>query len=104
MPMDFILDVVEGDPVSVLRTYPWQAADWYQQRQQIKESVGRRRLSIFAEKEISEGISRKRRDNVLSLASSGRRYLPRMEYESVCEVELPKSRQEHDAFAALGGV
>ena len=104
LPVDFILDVVEGEPVSVLRDFPWQAADWYQKKEQLKDNTGRQRLSIFAEKDIDGGIGRRRRDHVVSLASSGRRYLPRMEYETFCEIAMPKSRQEHDAFAALGGI
>ena len=104
LPVDFILDVVEGEPVSVLRDFPWQAADWYQKKEQLKDNAGRQRLSIFAEKDIDGGIGRRRRDHVVSLASSGRRYLPRMEYETFCEVVMPQSRQEHDAFAALGGI
>lgn len=104
LPVDFILDVVEGEPVSVLCDFPWQAADWYQQKEQLKDNAGRQRLSIFAEKDIDGGIGRRRRDHVVSLASSGRRYLPRMEYETFCEIAMPKSRQEHDAFAALGGI
>ena len=104
LPVDFILDVVEGEPVSVLRDFPWQAADWYQKKEQLKDNTGRQRLSIFAEKDIDGGIVRRRRDHVVSLASSGRRYLPRMEYETFCEIAMPKSRQEHDAFAALGGI
>lgn len=104
LPVDFILDVVEGEPVSVLRDFPWQAADWYQKKEQLKDNTGRQRLSIFAEKDIDGGIGRRRRDHVVSLASSGRRYLPRMEYETFCEVVMPQSRQEHDAFAALGGI
>lgn len=104
LPVDFILDVVEGEPVSVLCDFPWQAADWYQKKEQLKNNTGRQRLSIFAEKDIEGGIGRRRRDHVVSLASSGRRYLPRMEYETFCEIAMPKSRQEHDAFAALGGI
>ena len=104
LPVDFILDVVEGEPVSVLCDFPWQAADWYQQKEQLKDNAGCQRLSIFAEKDIDGGIGRRRRDHVVSLASSGRRYLPRMEYETFCEVVMPQSRQEHDAFAALGGI
>ena len=104
LPVDFILDVVEGEPVSVLRDFPWQAADWYQKKEQLKDNAGCQRLSIFAEKNIDGGIGRRRRDHVVSLDSSGRRYLPRMEYESFCEIAMPQSRQEHDAFAALGGI
>ena len=104
LPVDFILGVVEGDPVSVLRDFPWQAAEWYKKREQLKANVGRRRLSIFAEKDIDGGIGRQRRDHVVSLAGSGRRYLPRMEYEMFCEIEIPQLKQEHDAFAALGGI
>ena len=100
LPMDFLLDVVEGNPLSVLCSFPWQAADWYQKKEQLKDNAGRQRLSIFAEKDIDGGIGRRRRDHVVSLASSGRRYLPRMEYETFCEIAMPQSKQEHDAFAA----
>lgn len=102
LPMDFLLDVVEGDPVSVLCALPWQAAKWYQEKEKRKNN-GRKRLSIFAEREIAGSIARTRRDHVLSLAASGRRYLTRMEYESVCEIKIPGAEQTHDAFAALGG-
>ena len=102
LPVDFLLGVVEGEPVSVLCNLPWQAADWYQAREKQRSS-GRKRLSVFAENETSGSIARTRRDHVLSLAASGRRYLTRMEYETVCEIEIPESEQTHDAFAALGG-
>lgn len=104
LTMDFILEVVEGEPVSVLYALPWQAANWYKQIEQNKGNAACKHLSIYTEKKIAGGISRKRRDHVVSLANSGRRYLPRMEYETVCEIELPQSKPEHDAFAALGGM
>lgn len=103
LPVDFILDIVDGEPVSALRAFPWQAADWYKRREQARAAAGKR-LSIFAETEVAGGISRRRRDHVLSLANSGRRYVSRMEYETACDMELQQLNQEHDAFAALGGM
>lgn len=102
LPLDFLLDVVEGEPISVLRTFPWQAADWYKKKEQGKENP-RKRLSIFTEKTYTGSIAKTRRDHVLSLAASGRHYLTRIEYESVCEIEIPKRNQDHDVFAAIGG-
>lgn len=102
LPIDFLLGIVEGDPVSALYNLPWQAAGWYQAKEKQRSS-GRKRLSVFAENETSGSIARTRRDHVLSLAASGRRYLTRMEYETVYEIEIPESEQVHDAFAALGG-
>lgn len=103
LPMDFLLDVIDGDPLSVLRSFPWQAADWYK-RQEQRKGTGSKRLSIFTEKPAVGSVSRRRRDNVLSLSTSGRRYLARMEQEMVCEIKIAEIHQEHDAFDALGGV
>lgn len=103
LPMDFLLDVVEGDPLSVLFSFPWQAADWYKKQEQRK-GVGSKWFSIFTETSVRESVSRLRRDHVLSLAASGRRYLARMEQETLCEVGIEENHQEHDAFDALGGV
>lgn len=102
LPLDFVLAVVEEEPLTVLRTYPWQAAKWYQQRA-AKHSEDRKRLSIFSDQAIAGSVSLMRRDQVVSLAATGRRYLPRLEYKSVCEIAIPKLETEHDAFAALGG-
>lgn len=103
LPMDFLLDVVEGNPLSVLCSFPWQAADWYK-RQEQRKGVGNKRLSIFTETSVRRSVSKPRRDHVLSLAASGRHYLARMEQETVCEVGIEENHREHDAFDALGGV
>ncbi len=102
LPLDFVLAVVEEDPLTVLRTYPWQAAKWYQRRV-AKHSEDRKRLSIFLDQAIAGSVSLMRRDQVVALAATGRRYLPRLKYKSVCEIAIPKLENEHDAFAALGG-
>lgn len=73
-------------------------------KEQLKDNAGCQHISIFAERDIEGGVGRRRRDHVVALASSGRRYLPRMEYETFCEIAMSQSRQEHDAFAALGGI
>ena len=103
LPMDFLLDVVDGEPLAVLCSFPWQAADWYK-RQELRKGAGSKRLSVFTENRIMGSVSRPRRDHVLSLAASGRHYLARMEQETVCEIGINETHQEHDAFDALGGV
>lgn len=103
LPMDFLLDVVEGEPLAVLCSFPWQAADWYK-RQELRKGAGSKRLSVFTENRIMGSVSRPRRDHVLSLAASGRHYLARMEQETICEIGINETHQEHDAFDALGGV
>lgn len=102
LPLDFVLAVVEEDPLTALRTYPWQAAKWYQRRV-AKHSEDRKRLSIFSDQAIAGSVSLMRRDKVVALAATGRRYLPRLEYKSVCEIAIPKLENEHDAFTAFGG-
>ena len=102
LPLDFVLAVVEEDPLTALRTYPWQAAKWYQRRV-AKHSEDRKRLSIFSDQAIAGSVSLMRRDQVVALAATGRRYLPRLEYKSVWEIAIPKLENEHDAFTAFGG-
>lgn len=103
LPVDFLLGIVDDAPMSVLCSFPWQAADWYKKKEQNQENT-RKRLSVFTESRMDGSVSKLRRDHVLSLAASGRRYLPRLEYECVCEIEIPELKQDHDAFAAVGGV
>ena len=103
LPMDFLLDVVEGDPLSVLCSFPWQASRLVQKQEQRK-GVGSKRLSIFTETPVRRSVSKPRRDHVLSLSASGRHYLARMEQETVCEIGINETHQEHNAFDALGGV
>lgn len=103
LPVDFLIDVVEGNPFSVLCSFPWQAADWYKRKVQRK-GIGSKHLTIFTETPVMGSVSRPRRDYVLSLAASGRHYLARMEQETVCEVGIAETPQEHNAFDALGGV
>lgn len=102
LPVDFFLGVKEGDPLGVLEQEPWHASRWYQRAQQ-KHAPLRQRLSIYIEGERPGGVTRYRRDHLLSLSHKGRRYTERLEGEKVIEVEIPNMNSEHDAFGALGG-
>ena len=58
---DLFLDVIDTDPVTALKTYPWQAADWYKKK-------NTNRLQIFADETLINGGSvRIRNDEVVNM-------------------------------------
>lgn len=103
LPIDFVLAVRDEDVIAALRSIPWQAAGWYKWKQNTED--GSKRLSVYAEAFLQNGIERIRKDQVVSLSHRGRRYVDRIETESAMLIEADGGvRKEHDAFSALRGV
>lgn len=105
---DFIQGVFDGDPVAVLRQYPWQASERYQRRHPEIQS-----LEIYADSSLANNAaSQMRRDHVISFSQENRRFGFRAEVHLDCPVIRKTSASniskddldpEHDAFSAVGG-
>lgn len=95
---DLFLTATDEDVITALKTYPWQAASWYQKRHTAD-------MEIYADADLLPGGNASyRSDHVASFSNRGRRYGLRS--EGRIWVHLPANHEnlypEHDAFGALG--
>ncbi len=99
---DLFQGVVDGNAITVLKEYPWQAAEWYRKRHHEK-------IHIYADATlIPEAANRIRNDEAKSFSQKkGRKFSPRMEAHTVIDA-FPEEAgasgkfREHDAFGAIG--
>lgn len=99
---DLFQGVVDGNAITVLKEYPWQAAEWYRKRHHEK-------IHIYADATlIPEAATRIRNDEAKSFSQKkGRKFSPRMEAHTVIDA-FPEEAgasgkfREHDAFGAIG--
>lgn len=99
---DLFQGVVDGNAITVLKEYPWQAAEWYRKRH-------REKIHIYADATlIPEAATRIRNDEAKSFSQKkGRKFSPRMEAHTVIDA-FPEEAgasgkfREHDAFGAIG--
>lgn len=99
---DLFQGVVDGNAITVLKEYPWQAAEWYRKRHHEK-------IHIYADATlIPEEATRIRNDEAKSFSQKkGRKFSPRMEAHTVIDA-FPEEAgasgkfREHDAFGAIG--
>jgi CRISPR system Cascade subunit CasD len=95
---DILLGTVEGDALTVLRRYPWQASAWYQRN-------STRKLQIFADTKLlsEQGSIQIRNDEAVSFSQQrGRKFYPRRESQISVDAIVQYRVEEHDAFLALG--
>lgn len=99
---DLFQGVVDGNAITVLKEYPWQAAEWYRKRHHEK-------IHIYADATlIPEAATRIRNDEAKSFSQKkGRKFSPRMEAHTVIDAFLEEAGasgkfREHDAFGAIG--
>lgn len=95
--VDLLLDILDTDPITALKEYPWQASAWYQKKQMS-------RLELFADATLlTSGSIRIRNDEIVSFSQKrGRRFNPRREAKIFVDAVLPANMAEHDAFGAIG--
>ena len=94
---DLLLDIVDTDPVTALKEYPWQASEWYQKKYS-------NRLELFADASLLvSGSMRIRNDEIVSFSQKrGRRFNPRRETRIFVDAIGPDYIKGHDAFGAIG--
>lgn len=99
---DLFQGVVDGNAITVLKEYPWQAAEWYRKRHHEK-------IHIYADATlIPEAANRIRNDEAKSFSQKkGRKFSPRMEAHTVIDAFTEEAGasgkfREHDAFGAIG--
>lgn len=92
---DLLLGIVEGDPFTVLKTYPWQASASYRKHSTAK-------LEIFSDASLVQGSIRYRMDEAVSFSRArGRQFSVRPEVRSIADAVFQEIESEHDAFGAV---
>lgn len=99
---DMIQGIVEGDAITALKEYPWQAAEWYKRKHHEK-------MHIYADADLlPDAPSRIRNDKAISFSQKrGRKFDPRREAHIIIDafpegVGVTDSMDDHDAFGAIG--
>lgn len=95
IPLDFILEFTDEDPVSSLENIPWQAATWYKKYHQGQ-------LDAYADRDLIEGrrISL-RKDYVQSFDQKNRQFSYREECHFKMTMPSELTKTSHDAMSAL---
>lgn len=97
---DFIVDIIDEEPVNILKNYSWQAAEWYQKKYK-KEKIS---LEIFADSNLLENSPKTlRKDRVISFSQKERKFAFR--YESNIYVNIEREdliETNHDIFTYVG--
>lgn len=93
---DFYLGMVEGTVIDALKSYPWQASDWYKSQNSPHAKI------YFDAGLAKSSIKKVKKDQVISFSQKNRRFDNR--FEGQIEVTFAEAdiKAEHDAFSALG--
>jgi CRISPR system Cascade subunit CasD len=93
---DLLLGIFDLDPISCLKSYPWQASRQYQEKNSSH-------LEVFSDASLVTGGSiRTRNDEVVSFSQSrGRKFNPRTEKQIWVDAVQPARASQHDAFGAV---
>ncbi|MDF7668688.1 type I-E CRISPR-associated protein Cas5/CasD [Lactobacillus sp. ESL0703] len=94
------MEMIDGDPVSVLSNLPWQASKWYQHRQKNGATF---RAEIIADADLLPDANKTDtlvKDRAISFASKSRQYGFREVKTTTVELEV-KQNTEHDIMSAL---
>lgn len=99
---DLFQGVVDGDAITVLKEYPWQAAEWYKRKHHEK-------IHIYADSTLlPEAATRIRNDEAKSFSQKkGRKFNPRREAHIIIDAfpegaNASNKHEDHDAFGAIG--
>lgn len=99
---DLFQGVVDGDAITVLKEYPWQAAEWYKRKHHEK-------IHIYADSILlPEAATRIRNDEAKSFSQKkGRKFNPRREAHIIIDAfpegaNASNIHEDHDAFGAIG--
>lgn len=99
---DFLIDMVESDIITALKTMPWQGKPWM-----INKNQENLQCHVYADGDLvsSENLTM-RRDRVKSFDQNHRRFGFRSEkHETIVLVNpyFEKVKEEHDIFSQIGG-
>lgn len=99
---DLFQGVVDGDAITVLKEYPWQAAEWYKRKH-------REKIHIYADASLlPDAATRIRNDEAKSFSQKkGRKFNPRREAHIIIDAfpegaNASDKHEDHDAFGAIG--
>lgn len=105
---DYFLGVEERDLLTTIKTYPWQASEWYQKKFLRKDSVDTVVLDAFVDAYLLDNMNPPilQRDRIESFSSKNRShgFRPVKTFQVELEIEGFVKDTEHDVFQSIGGV
>jgi CRISPR system Cascade subunit CasD len=105
---DFFQGVAKNDLLSVIKSHPWMASEWYQRKVSTQNKSGTIMLDAYVDAGLLGDISPPmfQRDRVESFDSANRKHGFRAVRSLQVKIQLADTNNntEHDAFQGIGGV
>lgn len=93
-PADFILNLVEEEPIEALKNLSWQASSYFKRRNKFYKA------NIYADYDLIEGRKIRRNDRVISFSQKRREFSIRFESEN--SIDFSEEYQtSHDPFEGI---
>lgn len=93
-PADFILNLVEEEPIEALRKLSWQASSCFKRKNKIYKA------NIYADYDLIEGRKVRRNDRVISFSQKRREFSIRFESENSIDFS-DEYQTSHDPFEGI---
>lgn len=93
-PADFILNLVEEEPIEALKNLSWQASSYFKRRNKFYKA------NIYADNALIEGRKIRRNDRVISFSQKRREFSIRFESESSIDFS-GEYQTSHDPFEGI---
>lgn len=93
-PADFILNLVEEEPIEALRKLSWQASSCFKRKNKIYKA------NIYADYDLIEGRKIRRNDRVISFSQKRREFSIRFESENSIDFS-DEYQTSHDPFEGI---
>ncbi len=109
-PVDgqFFQGLVEGEILSIIKSYQWKASDWYQKKLTGKNQSGRIVLDAYVDANLLDDSSQPmfKRDRFESFDPMNRNhgFRPVKSLQVEIQTKEVKKETEHDAFEGIGGL
>lgn len=110
VPVDseFFQGIVEDDLLSTIKSYHWQASEWYQKKLSRERKLGRIMLDAYVDASLIDDSSPPmfQRDGVESFDLMNRKHGFRPVKSMQIEIQIAEMSKdtEHDTFQGIGGV
>ncbi|WP_276861539.1 type I-E CRISPR-associated protein Cas5/CasD [Anaerococcus tetradius] len=93
-PADFILNLVEEEPIEALKNLSWQASSYFKRRNKFYKA------NIYADNALIEGRKIRRNDRVISFSQKRREFSIRFESENSIDFS-DEYQTSHDPFEGI---
>lgn len=108
VPFDFLQEIVDDDLLSTIKSYNWQASEWYQKKLLRVNKLEEIELDAYVDANVLQDSSPPmfQRDRVESFDLMNRKHGFRPAKSMQVKIQIAELDQdtEHDAFQGIGGI